>query len=632
MRSVLDALEERVLISDGAMGTELYSRGIFLNRSFDELNLTQPDLVSEVHEAYVRAGADIIETNTFGANRVKLGAFGLASSLRAINLAGAQLARQAARESAFVAGSIGPLGLRVEPWGKTGLDEAADDFREQATALAEGGVDLFMLETFRDVNELGAAVRAIRDISDKPVVAFLTTGEDGHSLDGVPPEEFTPQLDAFGADLIGINCSVGPAAMLDTIERMAALTRRRLAAQPNAGRPREVDGRNIYLCSPEYMASYARRFTTAGVRLLGGCCGTTPEHIRQIRGSVRSLVPATERSARLVRRARLEPKDPVSAVPRREKSQLAAALDGGRFVVGVELAPPRGLEAATLIDGAREAKVRGVDFVFVPERVASGARMSALATALVVEQQAGVETLLQYSCRDHSLPGIQADLLGAHAMGLRNVLLVTGEPLKRGDYPDATLVFDVDSIGLTNVVSRLNGGEDIGGQPIGAATGFHIGVAINPTATNTDQEVRRFMYKRDAGAEFVVTHPVYDPADLEQFLARLDGARLPVIAAVRPLQSAREAELLANEVPGVRIPTSIVERLAAAEEAGNAAAEGISIARDVAERIHTIVQGLLVVSLKGRLEEACELLGAIAALRGQTVAAAPCPPGGSAGV
>jgi methionine synthase I (cobalamin-dependent)/5,10-methylenetetrahydrofolate reductase len=632
MRSVLDALEERVLISDGAMGTELYSRGIFLNRSFDELNLTQPDLVSEVHEAYVRAGADIIETNTFGANRVKLGAFGLASSLRTINLAGARLARQAARESAFVAGSIGPLGLRVEPWGKTGLDEAADDFREQASALAEGGVDLFMLETFRDVNELGAAVRAVRDVSDKPVVAFLTTGEDGHSLDGVPPEEFTPQLDAFGADLIGINCSVGPAAMLDTIERMAALTRRRLAAQPNAGRPREVDGRNIYLCSPEYMASYARRFTTAGVRLLGGCCGTTPEHIRQIRGSVRSLVPATERSARLVRRARLEPKDPVRAVPRREKSQLAGALDAGRFVVGVELAPPRGLEAATLIEGAREAKSRGVDFIFVPERVASGARMSALATALVVEQQAGVETLLQYSCRDHSLPGIQADLLGAHAMGLRNVLLVTGEPLKRGDYPDATLVFDVDSIGLTNVVSRLNAGEDIGGQPIGAATGFHIGVAINPTATNIDQEVRRFKYKRDAGAEFVVTHPIYDPADLEPFLARLDGARMPVIAAVRPLQSAREAELLANEVPGVRIPASVVERLAAAEEAGNAAAEGVAIARDVAERIHTLVQGLLVVSLKGRLEEACGLLGVITALRGQTVAVAPCPPGGSPGV
>jgi methionine synthase / methylenetetrahydrofolate reductase (NADH) len=305
MQGFLDSLDRRVLVCDGAMGTMLYGRGIFLNRCFDELNLTRPELVADIHRAYLAAGADVLETNTFGANRFKLANFGLIDDLQRINREGARLAKRAAAAGeAWVAGSIGPLGVRIEPWGRTGTDEAADAFRVQARALEEGGVDLFILETFLDVNELVAAIGAVRSVSRLPIVAQLTTGEDGHTLDGTPPETFTFEVERAGADVIGLNCSVGPAAMLETIESMAGLSGARLAAQPNAGRPRDVDGRNLYLSSPEYMASYARRFVAAGVRLVGGCCGTTPEHIRQIAQAVRTVAPAPRQKGARIRRRR----------------------------------------------------------------------------------------------------------------------------------------------------------------------------------------------------------------------------------------------------------------------------------------------------------------------------------------
>src|SRR5262245_44685384 len=296
LKPFLEALDERVLVCDGAMGTMLYAKGVFINKSFDALNITQPDLVAEVHQEYVRAGADIVETNTFGANRIKLASFGMAERLHAINEQGARIARHAADEHAYVAGSIGPLGIRIEPWGKTGVDEAREYFREQAQALADGGVDLFILETFRDLNEIGAAIEAVRSVSDLPIVAQMSTEEDGSTLDGTPPERFAPELERRGASVIGVNCAVGPAPMLDTIERMAAVTTRKLSAQPNAGKPRDVEGRNIYLCSPEYMASYARRFIMHNVRIVGGCCGTTPEHIRQMKAAVRAMAPAVVKS------------------------------------------------------------------------------------------------------------------------------------------------------------------------------------------------------------------------------------------------------------------------------------------------------------------------------------------------
>ncbi len=605
----LDEISRRVLVCDGAMGTELYARGIFLNRSFDELNLTQPDLVAEVHQAYIRAGADVIETNTFGANRVKLGAFGLADRVAALNSQGARIARHAARETAYVAGSLGPLGIRIEPWGKTGVDEAEEYFREQARALHDAGVDLFILETFRDVNEIGAAIRAVRSICDLPVVAQVTTEEDGNSLDGAAPEAFVPELERLGANLVGVNCSVGPAAMLETVERMGRVSSVPLSAQPNAGRPREVEGRNIYLSSPEYMASYARRFINHGVRLVGGCCGTTPEHIRHIKAAVRGLTPAN--TAVSVGPARESRPAPVEAVARPEKSRMANTLARGAFMVSVELLPPRGYQSDKLVEQARQLRIHGVDLVSIPDGPRASARMSALAAALLVQQQAGMETILHYACRDRNLLGMQSDLLGAHSMGVRNVLLITGDPPNVGDYPDATAVFDVDSIGLTNVVSRLNQGLDIGGQAIGPPTSFHIGVAANPGALNLDEELRRFEYKLEAGAEFAVTQPVFDAEELSTFLRRIADVRIPIVAGIMPLDSLRHAEYMANEVPGVRVPPAVMDRMRRADAAGKAAAEGLAIASELVEAIRPCVQGIQISAASGAIESALTIVQAL---------------------
>jgi homocysteine S-methyltransferase len=610
----LEELDNRVLVCDGAMGTMLYARGIFLNRSFDELNLTQPDLVAEVHKEYARAGADVIETNTFGANRVKLAAFGLADRVHAINVQGAKIARHAARDTIYVAGSIGPLGVRVEPWGKMGLDEAEEIFREQARALVDGGVDLFVLETFGDVNEISAAIKAVRSVCDLPIIAQMTTAEDGNSLDGVAPETFVPDLESHGADVVGLNCSVGPAAMLEALERMARVTHVKLSAQPNAGKPREIEGRNLYLSSPDYMASYARRFINAGVRLVGGCCGTTPDHIRAIKTAVRSLAPGATRTGRgtaaAVAAAPVEP-----PVAREQKSRMANVLERGGFVVSVELSPPRGYHAEALVEQARALRIHGVDLVNIPDAPRSSARMSALSAALLIQQQSGVETILHYACRDRTLLGMQSDLLGAHAMGIRNVLLVTGDPPKVGDYADATSVFDVDSIGLVNMVQRLNAGADVGGQPIGQPTAFHIGVAVNPGALNLDEELRRYAYKVEAGAEFAITQPVFDPSELATFVERVRAHRIPVLAGILPLESVRHAEFMANEVPGVRVPDAVLERMRRAEADGRAADEGLAIAREIAAEIRPLVQGIQISTAPRAVDSALEVIAAVAAQR-----------------
>ena len=593
MLTFLESLDQRVLVCDGAMGTMLYAKGIFVNRCFDALNLTDPDLVSGVHREYVRAGADVIETNTFGANRVKLRGFGLADKLREINIEGARLARSASRGHTFVAGAIGPLGVRIEPWGKTGVDEAEAFFREQVDALLEGGVDLFVLETFRDLAEMGAAIRAVRAACAVPVVAQMTVEEDGNSLDGAPPEEFAPALEALGADVIGVNCSIGPAPMLETVERIAGVTKARLSAQPNAGRPRDIEGRNIYLTSPEYFASYARRFVGAGVRLVGGCCGTSPDHIRQIAGAVRVL--ESSGGAKAVRPSRgaaahHEADVPAVVVPPSEKSALWQALSTGKFATVVSLPLPKGFDYADTVEHARALKARGVNAVSVlggPR----GARMSPLALAVLLQQHAGVETVLEYSCRDRNLLGMQSDLLGAHAMAIRNVLLVTGDVRSVGGYADATTVFDVDSVGLTNVVGRLNHGHDIGGQSIGHATAFHVGVMVNPGAEILDAEVRRFAYKVEAGAEYAVTKPVFDVATVEKFMKAIESFRIPILVGLWPFDTVTNAEFMATEVPGVQVPAAVLDRMRrAAPEA--AAAEGVAIAAEVGQGLRGLVQGV----------------------------------------
>jgi homocysteine S-methyltransferase len=613
MKPFLEAIDERVLVCDGAMGTMLYAKGVFINRCFDALNLAEPSRVVEVHQEYVRAGADVVETNTFGANRIKLRGFGLADRLRDINVEGARLAKTAAAGQAYVAGAIGPLGIRIEPWGKTGRDEAEAYFREQAEALVAGGVDLFVLETFRDLTEVRAAIAAIRSVCDLPVVAQMTIEEDGNSLDGTPPEQFAPALEH--ADVVGVNCSIGPAPMLETIERMSTITRARLSAQPNAGRPRDIEGRNIYLSSPEYIASYARRFMTHGVRLVGGCCGTTPEHIRQIKTAVKAFAPDVARAVARERAAAGSAPPPVVTVadpsvpevPRAERSQLARTLVEGRFATIVELTPPKGCVGDTMIERARLLKAHNVDVVHIPDGP-RGARMSALSLAVLIQQNAWIEAVLQYSCRDRNLLGMQSDLLGAHAMGVRNVMIVTGDVRTVGDYPDATAVFDVDSIGLTNVVARLNRGLDIGGQAIGSPTAFHIGVQVNPGAEDLDAEIRRFEYKVEAGAEFAVTTPLFDVDTFEAFFKRIASAKLPIILGLWPFESVLNAEFMANEVPGVRVPDAVLERMRRVSGPDAAVAEGVAIAREVGCALKATVQGVHVAAPSGRIESAVEVI------------------------
>jgi homocysteine S-methyltransferase len=608
-----------VLVCDGAMGTMLYGKGVFINRCFESLNLSQPGLVVDVHGEYLKAGADVIETNTFGANRMKLRAFGLGDQVHAINLTGAILAREAVEKSkaeAYVAGAIGPLGVRVEPWGRTGVDEAQELFGEQARALVDGEVDLFVLETFRDLNEIGAAIAAVRGMCDLPIVAQMTTEEDGASLDGAPPEQFAPELIRRGANVVGVNCSVGPAPMLETVERIADIVEVWLSAQPNAGKPRDIEGRNLYLCSPEYMASYARRFIACGVRLVGGCCGTTPDHIRQIALAAKSLAPGLARHAAgidgrsqssVVIASQPHARPPVA---REEKSALAKKLVNGGFVRAVELAPPRGHAPAAALERASRLAARGVDVVTIPDGLRSGARISALSMAVLVQQHAAVEALLQYSCRDRNLLGIQSDLLGAHAMGLRNVLGITGDVRNLGDIPDATAVFDVDSIGLTNVINRLNHGLDIGGQPVGEPTAFHAGVMVNPSR-DLDQEIRRLEFKVEAGAEFAVTRPVFDVAAFERFLVRVTAMKLPIIVGIWPFESAVNAEFMANEVPGVTVPDALVERMRKTSSADAAVTEGVAIAREIVMAVKDMAAGVQVATPSGRLDAALDVLDVV---------------------
>jgi homocysteine S-methyltransferase len=487
---------------------------------------------------------------------------------------------------------MGPLGVRIEPWGRTGVDEAQEAFREQARALEEGGVDLFMLETFLDVNELVAAVRAVRSVSGLPIVAQLTTGEDGHTLDGTPVEAFAPAIDQAGADVIGVNCSVGPAAMLETIEAMAAVSAARLSAQPNAGLPRDVDGRNLYLSSPEYLASYARRFVAAGVRLVGGCCGTTPEHTRQIGEAVRSAAPATRSRPVVLVDDRQAPAVPVA---RAEKSALSRALSEGRFVLVAEVGAPRGLELTATLATARRLRDLGAVAINVPDYPQSGARTSALALSALVEQ-GHVETLLQYTCRDRTLIGMQSDLIGAHAMGVRNLLLTTGSPARVGSYADATSVFEVDAIGLINMVTRLNQGLDIAGQPIGAPTMFHVGAAVNPFAADPEAEWRRLALKVEAGAEFVVTPPVLDVDAFDACLGRLEAFGLPILAGVAALEGVRHAEFLVSEVVGVKVAADVLDRLRRAPDDG---AEARQIAVEIATHLRRQVQGLQITGFHG---------------------------------
>jgi len=612
MSQFADIFASRPVLADGAMGTVLYARGVLINRCYDELNLSDPGLILSIHEEYLQAGAEILESNTFGANRFRLGRHGLAGKVNEINAAGVRIARQAVERlkekqagEAWVAGAVGPLGVRLEPLGKTGLDEARAAFAEQIAALAAAGVDLLSIETMPALNEAREALAAARETAPElPVLVMVTVDDDGNCLDGSSPAHAATLLTEWGAGAIGVNCSTGPTTVLTAIEAMRAATTLPLAAMPNAGMPRAVEGRNIYLCSPEYMASFARKAIQAGVQIVGGCCGTTPNHIRAMRSAMRDLdararVEVTGEAPELTTET---PPAPLGA-----RSRIGALIAEGSFVTMVEIVPPRGIDCAKEIEGSRLLASLGVHAINVPDSPRATARMSAESLCIQIQQHTAMETVLHYTCRDRNLLRIQSDLLGASSIGLRNILCMTGDPTKLGNYPDATAVFDVDSIGLVNIVRRLNHGLDIGANAIGASTNFTIGVAANPGVPDIEQELRRFAYKVEAGAEYAITQPVFDLRLLESFLKRIEEHRISVIAGIWPLVSLRNAEYLKNDLR-ISMPEEIMLRMAQAETSEAAQREGILIAQEMLEAVRPFVQGVQVSAPFGRYTAAAEVI------------------------
>jgi homocysteine S-methyltransferase len=615
MSQFADIFASRPVLADGAMGTVLYARGVFINRCYDELNLSDPSLILSIHEEYLQAGAEILESNTFGANRFRLGRHGLADQVNEINGAGVRIARQAVERlkekqagEAWVAGAVGPLGVRLEPLGKTGLDEARAAFAEQIAALAAAGVDLLSIETMPALNEAREALAAARETAPElPVLVMVTVDDDGNCLDGSSPAHAAALLTEWGAGAIGVNCSTGPTTVLTAIEAMRAATTLPLAAMPNAGLPRAVEGRNIYLCSPEYMASFARKAIQAGVQIVGGCCGTTPNHIRAMRSAMRDL-DARARVEVTGEAPELTTETPP--VPLGARSRIGALLAEGSFVTMVEIVPPRGIDCAKEIEGSRLLASLGVHAINVPDSPRATARMSAESLCIQIQQHTTMETVLHYTCRDRNLLRIQSDLLGASSIGLRNILCMTGDPTKLGNYPDATAVFDVDSIGLVNIVRRLNHGLDIGANAIGASTNFTIGVAANPGVPDIEQELRRFAFKVEAGAEYAITQPVFDLRLLESFLKRIEEYRIPVIAGIWPLVSLRNAEYLKNDLR-TSMPEEIMLRMAQAETPEAAQREGILIAQEMLEAVRPFVQGVQVSAPFGRYTAAAEVIASV---------------------
>ena len=615
MPQFADLFSNRPVLADGAMGTVLYARGVFINRCYDELNLSDPNLILSVHEEYLQAGAEVIETNTFGANRFRLTRHGLAAKVAEINAAGVRLARQAVDHlkekqagTAYVAGSIGPLGVRLEPLGKTGLDEARAAFAEQIRALADAGVDLLIIETMPALNEAREALLAAEETAPNlPVLVMVTVDDESNCLDGSSPEQAAALLTEWGAGAIGVNCSTGPSTVLTALECMRGATDLPLAAMPNAGMPRAIEGRNIYLCSPEYMASFARKAIAAGAQIVGGCCGTTPNHTRAMRSAMRAI-DAQARVTDGGKHAEISTETPPA--PLAQRSRIGSLIQEGQFVTLVEIVPPKGINCTKEIEGARLLAQLGVHAINVPDSPRASARMSAQSLCIQIQQHTGIETILHYTCRDRNVLSIQSDLLGASSIGLKNILCLTGDPPKLGNYPDATAVFDVDAIGLVNIVRRLNHGLDIGANSIGASTNFTIGVAANPGVPDIEHELRRFAFKVEAGAEYAITQPVFDLRLLEDFLNRIESFRIPVIAGIWPLTSLRNAEFMKNDLR-VSMPEEIMLRMAQAGTPDAARQEGIRIAQEMLESVRGMVQGVQVSAPFGRYSAAADVIASV---------------------
>lgn len=578
-----EALDSRVLLFDGAMGTEIYARGVFINRCYDELNLSQPELVSEIHQAYVRAGADVITTNTFGANRYRLQSYGLESRVADVNAQGVKLARAMAKDRAFVAASIGPTGAVLAPVGKVTAADAYAAFREQAEVLINAGADVIVLETFSHLAELEQAVRAVRDLSATiPVVASMTfpfVGPGQQQIEGDSPEFAARTVSTWAIDAFGTNCCNGPRGVQHVLEQIVAVSNMKLLAMPNAGLPQVVEGRTLYLAAPEYMAEYSRRFVQLGASIVGGCCGTTPDMIKQTRAFIRSV--AAER--RVVAISTVDQVKPQgeTPVPIVERTEFARKLYSGKFCISVELDPPRGVDAQKAVEGAAMLQAAGVDMVNIADGPRAVARMGPSALAHLVKAHCGMDSVVHYCCRDRNLLGMQMDLLGNNAVGLRNVLAITGDPPKMGTYPDATAVFDIDSIGLISFIQMLNRGMDFSGQPVGGKTAIFVGAGCNPGHIDLAVEVSRFGRKVEAGAEFFFSQPLFDAEVLLRFLDATDHfKKVPFLVGIMPLVSLKNAEFLHNEVPGMQVPEPILQRLRDAPDRDAQREVGIECARE----------------------------------------------------
>jgi homocysteine S-methyltransferase len=630
IRSILQA--KSPILFDGATGTELYKRGIFINRCFEEANISDPTMVRDLHREYAEAGAEVLTTNSWGAGYYKLKGHNLQGKLREINIAAARIAREVAGDRLHVAGSVGPLGKRMEPYGELSPDEVFKAFRDQIDALVEGGVDLILLETFADVGEAEQAIAAARSVKpDMPVFASMTIDLSGRLLTGMSVEDAFKRIAATKVDVLGLNCSVGPQPMLAAVKKIAGSFDIPLIIQPNAGLPKEVDGRMIYMSTPEYFAQYAKYFMQEGVEIVGGCCGTTPDHIkamsrtlRQFRAMSIEMGESVKGESGITRSGTESAKTKISAssgakavegaldpIPFADKSRWAAKLSRNEKVRSIELLPPAGIEPERLLENARLAKNAGINAINIPDGPRACSRMSTIVTAIMVEQQIGIETILHCTCRDRNLISMQSDMLGAHAIGLRNVLCITGDPPKMGDYPDATGVFDIDSIGLTKMVRLLNEGIDIGGRPMGSQTSLSCGVGVNPGKRGFDREMERFKRKIDAGAEWAMTQPVFDVGTMESFLDYIakNGLRIPIIMGIWPLSGLKNATFMKNEVPGIEIPDSVMERMAKPETPQAARDEGVAIAAEMYTALEGSIQGVQLSAPFGRIDLALRVIG-----------------------
>jgi len=600
------------ILFDGAMGTQLYERGVPYERCFDELNLHQPALVQEVHRAYIAAGAEVIETNTFAANRVRLSAFGLEDRVRDINFLGVKVAREArevAGEPVFLAGSVSSIGRPLAPVGIITADQARSIFVEQIEALLEAGVDLLVLETFSSIAELRECVLAAQSVSaDLPIVAEVSMGEDGLTLADARPEDVVAAIEPLGVAALGVNCGLGPQGTLDALVRMAPHTARPLAAMPNAGVPTLSGGRRMYVSTPEYFADYAKRFVAAGVALFGGCCGTSPAHV----AAMRAALPGQTRRVQVVSNALSASPEPACVGAVEEDSKLAGKVRAGEFAISVEVDPPRGLNPTKMLHGAAQIRDAGADCIDIGDSPMARVRMSCIAFAALAQQQCGIETLIHFTTRDRNLMALQSELLGAHALGVRNVIALTGDPPRMGSYPSATGVWDVDSVGFIKIIKRLNQGFDWANNSIGRPTNFLIACAVNPMAEDLDLEIDRYWQKIEAGADFAITQPLYSLEQLQRFFDRVPDPKVPVWIEIMPLQSYKHAEFCHNELAGVVIPPDVLELMKDAGERGIEV--GFLQAQQFLQAVHTRVQGVLFVPSFHRYEVVAELVREAASL------------------